>query len=94
MFPDLRQECLEKLVAIGFDGYAIGGLSIGEPLAIMHEMVRRIAPLLPKDKPRYLMGVGRPQDLIVGVAARPIQKSEYAVLEEKAAALILVVSKG
>ncbi|MBI2605953.1 MAG: tRNA guanosine(34) transglycosylase Tgt [Deltaproteobacteria bacterium] len=69
MFPDLRQECAEKLATMGFDGYAIGGLSIGEPVKLMHEMARTTAPFLPKDKPRYLMGVGRPEDLIVGVAA-------------------------
>jgi queuine tRNA-ribosyltransferase len=68
MFLDLREECLERLVAMGFDGYAIGGLSIGEPLWLMHKMVRAIAPKMPKDKLRYLMGVGRPQDLIVGVS--------------------------
>ncbi len=69
MFEDLRAECAEKLVAMGFDGYAIGGLSIGEPIHMLHKMTRVIAPMLPKDKPRYLMGVGRPQDLIVGVSA-------------------------
>lgn len=68
MFEDLREECLERLVAIGFDGYAIGGLSIGEPPEVMHRMVRHIAPKMPKDKPRYLMGVGRPEDLLVGLA--------------------------
>lgn len=68
MFPDLRAECLERLKKIGFDGYAIGGLAIGEPIAMTHEMVRQVAPLLPADKPRYLMGVGRPQDLIVASA--------------------------
>jgi len=65
MFTDLRQECLARLERMGFDGYAIGGLAIGEPIALTHEMVRQVAPLLPKDKPRYLMGVGRPEDLIV-----------------------------
>ncbi|MBI3554781.1 MAG: tRNA guanosine(34) transglycosylase Tgt [Deltaproteobacteria bacterium] len=68
MFLDLRQECMEKLVAMGFDGYAIGGLAIGEPIALTHEMVRQFAPKMPADKPRYLMGVGRPQDLIVASA--------------------------
>ena len=68
MFLDLRQECTEKLKEMGFDGYAIGGLAIGEPIALTHEMVRHVAPLLPTDKPRYLMGVGRPQDLIVATA--------------------------
>ncbi|HRK01714.1 MAG TPA: tRNA guanosine(34) transglycosylase Tgt [Oligoflexia bacterium] len=68
MFTDLREECLEKLVAIGFDGYALGGLSIGEPVQVMHEMVKIMGPKMPQDKARYLMGVGRPEDLIVGVA--------------------------
>ena len=68
MFEDLRAECTERLVAMGFDGYAIGGLSIGEPVDVMHKMVRAVAPLMPADKPRYLMGVGRPEDLLVGVA--------------------------
>lgn len=68
MFPDLREECIEKLVKMEFDGYAIGGLSIGEPIPLMHKMARLTAPKLPKDKPRYLMGVGRPEDLIVGVS--------------------------
>ncbi len=69
MYEDLRQECAEKLVEMEFDGYAIGGLSIGEPIPVMHKMARLVAPMLPKNKPRYLMGVGRPQDLIVGVSA-------------------------
>jgi queuine tRNA-ribosyltransferase len=68
MYEDLREECLMRLVAIGFDGYAIGGLSIGEPPEVMHRMVRHIAPKMPADKPRYLMGVGRPEDLLVGLA--------------------------
>ncbi len=68
MFEDLRAECAEKLAAMDFDGYAIGGLSIGEPVPLMHKMARFTAPLLPADKPRYLMGVGRPEDLIVGVS--------------------------
>lgn len=53
---------------MGFEGYAIGGLSIGEPVETMHRMVRQIACLLPTTSPRYLMGVGRPEDLIVGAA--------------------------
>ena len=68
MFPDLRAECIARLSAMGFDGYAIGGLSIGEPPETMHKMVQAVAPLLPADKPRYLMGVGRPEDLLVGAA--------------------------
>lgn len=69
VFLDLRQECLERLQTMGFDGYALGGLAIGEPIPQMHEIVRAFAPQMPKDKPRYLMGVGRPEDLLVGVSA-------------------------
>jgi queuine tRNA-ribosyltransferase len=64
MFLDLREECLERLKAIGFDGYALGGLAIGEPITLTHQLVRDFAHRLPEDKPRYLMGVGRPEDLI------------------------------
>lgn len=67
MFVDLRLECIERLNAMGFDGYALGGLSIGEPVEMMHKVVAAVAPYLPEDKPRYLMGVGRPEDLIEGV---------------------------
>ncbi len=65
---DLRRESLERTVEIGFDGYAIGGLSVGEEKSVMYEVVERIAPLMPVDKPRYLMGVGTPEDLIECVA--------------------------
>lgn len=61
---DLRQRCAEDLVALDFDGYAIGGLSVGEPNAAMYEVAGATAVHLPADKPRYLMGVGTPQDLI------------------------------
>ncbi len=67
MFPDLRKECAEKLVEIGFDGYAIGGLSVGETKPMMYEMVEAAEPYMPEEKPRYLMGVGKPEDLIEGV---------------------------
>lgn len=67
MYPDLRMQSIEALTSIGFDGYAIGGLSVGEPMEMMYEMTERVAPHLPKDKPRYLMGVGTPRDLIEGV---------------------------
>ncbi len=67
MFLDLRQECIEKLISIDFDGYALGGLSIGEPIEQMYEVVKNVTPFLPEDKPRYLMGVGTPEDLIFGV---------------------------
>ncbi|MCC7440506.1 MAG: tRNA guanosine(34) transglycosylase Tgt [Bdellovibrionales bacterium] len=58
-----------EITALPFDGFALGGLSVGEPPEMMHEMARFAAPLLPEDKPRYLMGVGRPEDLVEGVRA-------------------------
>ena len=64
---DLRKESLDYLSQFEFPGLAIGGLSVGEPKDIMYEMTAKIAPLMPKDKPRYLMGVGTPADLIWGV---------------------------
>ncbi len=67
MYHDLRVQSLEGLKAIGFDGYAIGGLSVGEPKDLMLSTLTEIAPLLPEDKPRYLMGVGKPEDLVEGV---------------------------
>ena len=67
MYSHLRQASVEGLAKIGFDGYAIGGLSVGEPKHEMMQTLAHIAPLLPKDKPRYLMGVGTPEDLVEGV---------------------------
>ena len=69
MYEDLRDESLEGLKNIGFDGYAIGGLSVGEPKDEMHKVLDFLAHKMPENKPRYLMGVGTPQDLIDGVAA-------------------------
>ena len=66
---DLRQQCAERIVEIGFDGYAIGGLSVGEGHEEMVKTVRYTAPLLPSDRPRYLMGVGMPVDLLAAVLA-------------------------
>ncbi len=66
---ELRTQSAKGLTALPFDGFAIGGLSVGEPPEVMHEMARFSAPLLPKDRPRYLMGVGRPEDLVEGVRA-------------------------
>jgi queuine tRNA-ribosyltransferase len=68
MFPDLRRECTEELLQLGADGYAIGGLSVGEPRALSLEMVEATAPLLPREKPRYVMGVGMPAELAEYVA--------------------------
>ncbi|MRD55554.1 tRNA guanosine(34) transglycosylase Tgt [Betaproteobacteria bacterium LSUCC0115] len=68
MFEDLRTESLRALTQIGFEGYAIGGLSVGEPKDDMLRVLAHTAPQLPVDKPRYLMGVGTPEDLVDGVA--------------------------
>ncbi len=67
MYEDLRDESLSRLGAIGFDGYAIGGLSVGEPKEHMLRILAHTAPRLPSDRPRYLMGVGTPEDLVDGV---------------------------
>lgn len=64
MYKDLRERCAADLLAIGFDGYAIGGLSVGETKAMMFEVLGQTVPLLPENMPRYLMGVGTPEDLI------------------------------
>ncbi|MCW5961651.1 MAG: tRNA guanosine(34) transglycosylase Tgt [Pyrinomonadaceae bacterium] len=63
----LRDESLEKTVEVGFDGYAIGGLSVGEEKSVMYEVVEHLAPKMPADAPRYLMGVGTPEDLVESV---------------------------
>jgi queuine tRNA-ribosyltransferase len=68
-FPELRTESARQIRDIPFDGYAIGGLSVGEPKAEMLAMLRHTAPLLPEDRPRYLMGVGTPVDILDGIAA-------------------------
>jgi queuine tRNA-ribosyltransferase len=68
MYEDLRDESLAELVNIGFDGYAIGGLSVGEPKEDMRRILAHTAPKLPEQKPRYLMGVGTPEDLVASVA--------------------------
>ena len=67
MFLDQRNQSLEALVTMGFDGYAIGGLSVGEPKDEMFKVMRHTAPLLPDNQPRYVMGVGKPEDLVEGV---------------------------
>jgi len=63
MYRDLRRQCAERLVEMDFDGYAIGGLSVGEPRSLTLEMISEVLPLLPKDKPRYVMGVGYPDEI-------------------------------
>ena len=64
---DLRKQSLEMTTEIGFDGYAIGGLSVGEEKSVMYEVIDFLAPKMPKDAPRYLMGVGTPEDLVEAV---------------------------
>jgi len=65
--PELRKESLDRTVEIGFDGCAIGGLSVGEEKSVMYDVVEFLAPQMPEDAPRYLMGVGTPEDLIEAV---------------------------
>lgn len=67
MYADLRKQSLEELIDLDFPGYAVGGLSVGEPKPLMYEVLEYTTPLMPKNKPRYLMGVGSPDCLIEGV---------------------------
>ncbi len=68
-FKDLRERSVHELSTMDFDGFALGGLSVGEPKPLMYELLRHTAPLLPADKPRYLMGVGTPLDIVTGIHA-------------------------
>jgi queuine tRNA-ribosyltransferase len=67
VYKDLRRESARQITSLGFPGYAVGGLSVGEPKDIMYEMLEEVVPLMPGDKPRYLMGVGSPDSIIEGV---------------------------
>lgn len=67
MYPDMRLEAIEQLVDIGFPGYALGGLSVGEPKELMYEMLSATVSHMPTAHPKYLMGVGTPEDLVEGV---------------------------
>jgi queuine tRNA-ribosyltransferase len=67
-YLNLRKQAVEQAVPLCFDGYALGGVSVGEPKEIMYEITDSIAPLLPVNKPRYLMGVGTPEDIVFGVS--------------------------
>ena len=69
MYKHLREASLDGLLGIGFDGYALGGLSVGEPVELMRELLAHIAPRLPVRQPRYLMGVGTPEDILQAVRA-------------------------
>jgi queuine tRNA-ribosyltransferase len=68
IFADLRKESADRLVAMDFPGYAIGGLAVGEPKPLMYEIIEGVEPYLPEERPRYLMGVGTPADLVEAVA--------------------------
>ena len=68
MYPALRNESCAGLTAIGFDGYAVGGLAVGEPKEEREAVLQALEPVLPRDRPRYLMGVGTPEDLVASVA--------------------------
>jgi queuine tRNA-ribosyltransferase len=68
VFPALRERSARETLNIGFEGYAIGGLSVGEPIEVMYELVAQTTPFLPADQPRYLMGTGTPEDLVEAVA--------------------------
>ena len=67
-YPDLRVEHMEEIAGLPCDGYAIGGLAVGEPTQVMYDIIDAVEPHMPKDKPRYLMGVGTPSNIIEGVA--------------------------
>jgi len=67
-YADLRQECMQQLVSMDFDGYAIGGLSVGEPAADMYAMTEACTAVMPVNKPRYLMGVGTPENILRSIA--------------------------
>jgi len=69
VFEDLRKECTQRLIEIGFDGYAIGGVAVGEPRKHLYDILRWVVPLLPANKPRYLMGLGKPEELVAAVEA-------------------------
>ena len=68
-FKDLREKSAKETIAIDFDGYAIGGLSVGESKDVFADILSYTTPLLPENKPRYLMGVGTPEDIFTGVSA-------------------------
>ena len=67
-FDGLRTAHMKEIAAMGLDGYAIGGLAVGEPTDVMYHIIEEVEPFMPKDKPRYLMGVGTPSNIIEAVA--------------------------
>jgi queuine tRNA-ribosyltransferase len=93
MHPELRRESAERTVAMGFDGYAIGGLSVGEPRALTQEIVEATLPYLPADKPRYLMGVGTPEE-IAGYARMGVDMMDCVLPTRAARHGLLYTSEG
>jgi queuine tRNA-ribosyltransferase len=93
MHPELRKESAERTVEIGFDGYAIGGLSVGEPRAATREMIEATLPHLPADRPRYVMGVGYPEE-IVEYAAMGIDMMDCVLPTRAARHGLLFTSEG
>jgi len=67
VYPDLRAQSVEALAKMDFDGYAIGGLAVGEPKEKMFDMISYVSPMLPQDRPHYLMGVGKPEDIVQAI---------------------------
>ena len=92
-YPDLRAKSAKQLVKIGFDGYAIGGLSVGEPNDLMYEMIDATVPHLSEDKPRYLMGVGTPENILEAVS-RGIDMFDCVLPTRNARHGYLFTSKG
>lgn len=93
MYPDLRQESVKELVEIGFDGYAVGGLSVGEPKDIMLDVLEQTTPFMPEEKPRYLMGVGSP-DYLIEAALRGIDMCDCVLPTRMARNGTALTSKG
>ncbi len=69
IYEDLRRQSTKEITGINFDGFAIGGVAVGEPREKLHEILKWVIPLLPKDKPRYLMGLGKPEEIAAAVSA-------------------------
>jgi queuine tRNA-ribosyltransferase len=93
MFPDLRRRCAEELTTLDTDGYAIGGLSVGEPRPLSMEMVEAVEDILPRDRPRYAMGVGMPLEL-AEYAARGIDLMDCVLPSRNARNGCLFTSQG
>jgi queuine tRNA-ribosyltransferase len=93
MYPDLRRQSAERLLELNFPGYAIGGLSVGEPRELTREIIESTLPLLPKDKPRYVMGVGYPEE-IVEYAAMGVDMMDCVLPTRAARHGLLFTSEG